>query len=450
MSKNRPLQIGLRRYYLSTGAFLVSLGLLLLTLVDIRRGFLFSGYVKVGAPSTLLNLEPRHLLLLLAGGLGAWLAYRYLARLEPGLRRSKTDLTVPGKITAAIIGVFLVIDLFTYRGVPASRIMAAGEMSAKPGTMGLGWAIPVTTFPGWLQPTAEGINYLLVVWHAIMLGILIGGLFLVAGQLFLTRLKGSGFTAHLAGAAAALPQPFCSCCAAPIGATMYRRGASLGPVLAFTVASPMLNITTLVLAAALLPVEFALLRIAGGITVSLFITYGVALMATRWVADKGAAERRGKLFEWSFKVLNAYNRLFRFEKLFPAQEVDSPALLISNWLGTAWRLAKVVTPLLIIFSVLAVYILQVMPDSGNNIIGVAVTAIFATLLMVPTWTEIPLALGLINDGLNGIAATVLITLPAVSLPSLLIITGAVGNPKVALALGLSVVIAGVLAGIIFL
>ena len=61
MKDERTLKIGITRYYIATAAFLVSLGLLFLTVVDIRRGFLFSDYFKVGAPSTLLNIDSRHL-----------------------------------------------------------------------------------------------------------------------------------------------------------------------------------------------------------------------------------------------------------------------------------------------------------------------------------------------------------------------------------------------------
>ncbi len=450
MAGERALRIGQTRYYIATGVFLTALGLLLFTVVDIRRAFLFSDYFKVGAPSTLLNLDLRHLPLLLVGGLGVGLAYRYMARLEEGLKERGIDLKTLARVVAIVIGVFLVIDLFTYRGVPASRIVAAGELGTGPGTMGMGWAMPIASFPGWLQPLGEGLNYLLVVWHATVLGMLLGGLFLVAGAGIMVRMKGRGFGAHLAGTVMALPQPFCSCCASPIGATLYRKGASLGPVLAFTVSSPMLNITTLVLAAALLPTEFALLRIVGGIIVGIFITYGVSLIAARWVTGGEAEARPGRLFEWSSKVLGAYSRLFHFERLFSEGAADSPVALISSWLGMVGRLARVVVPVFFVGSVLAVYIVRAMPDSGNNILGVAVTAIFATLLMVPTWTEIPLAVGLINGGLTGIAAAVLITLPAVSIPCLLIIAGAVRSLKVALVLGFSVLMAGILAGIIFL
>ncbi len=206
MATERTLKTGRTHYYISTASFLVSLGLLLFTIVDIRRGFLFSDYFTVGAPSTLLNLNLSHLPLLLVGSLGVWLSYRYMKRLESSLKDDGLNLQSVTKVMAIVIGVLLIIDLFTYRGVPASRIIAAGEMGANPGTMGLGWAMPIASFPGWVQPMAEGMNYLFIVWHATALSMLLGGLFLVAGQIFLLRLKGSGFSAHLAGVASALPQ----------------------------------------------------------------------------------------------------------------------------------------------------------------------------------------------------------------------------------------------------
>ncbi len=278
---------------------------------------------------------------------------------------------------------------------------------------------------------------------------LLGGPFLVVRQIFSLKLKGSGLGAHLAGVVSALPQPVCSCFAAPVGATLYSKGASLGPMLAFTVSSPMLNITTLILAAALLPIEFAVLRTGGHHSGRLHNLWRLS-HRSQMGERRRTESRREQTRRLELKGAWRLSRLFHFEKLFSETIIESPAALISNWLGMTWRLTRVVVPLLVIFSVIAVYIVQVMPDSENNITGVAVTAIFATLLMIPTWTEVPLAAGLINNGLTGIAAVMLITLPAVSIPGLLITAGAVRSLKVALILGLSVLIAGILAGIIFL
>ena len=121
-----------------------------------------------------------------------------------------------------------------------------------------------------------------------------------------------------------------------------------------------------------------------------------------------------------------------------------------DWKVDTGTTQKQKTLMILVGSILAVYIVQLMPQTSNSLIGVLTTALFGTLLMVPTWTEIPLAAGLVNNGLTGIAAAALITLPAVSIPCLSVLAGALNNIKVTLILGLSVLVAGVIAGIIFL
>lgn len=438
-------------FNLLTATFLASLALLLLTLVDIRRGFLFSPYVKVGAPSTLLNLNLYQLPLLLLGGLGAWLSYQYLKRLETGLKKPSPNLGPLTKALAIVIGTLLVIDLFIYRGVPASRFIAAGTMKVGTGTMGISQAISLASFPGWLQPLGEGINYLLLVWHATLLGILLGSLFLVAGVGLLTRLKNNSFGSHLSGSAMALLQPFCSCCAAPVASSLYRRGASLGPTLAFMVSSPMLNITGLILAVTLLPINFAILRIVGGLIVGILLTYAVSRIASTWVSrDEAEVRPVGKLATFFARGLDAYNRLFQFERLCREETPNSPTILVSSWLSMAWRLGRVVVPVLLIGATVSILIVKALPDSGNSVVGVTLTALFGTIIMIPTWTEIPLAAQLVKEGLTGIAATALITLPAVSLPCLAIAAGAIRSLKVVAILGVFVFVAGIIAGIIFL
>ncbi|MBI4285325.1 MAG: permease [Chloroflexi bacterium] len=435
------------RYYTTLSAFLLFLALLLLTLVDIRRGFLFTGYFKVGAPATLLNLNMGHLLLLAIGGVGAWLSYRALARLET--TSASLRLQTAAKVMALAVGVFMVIDLFIYRGVAASRIAASGKMSAGAGTMGLAWGIPVASFPGWLQPAAEGLNYLLVVWHATILGMLIGGLFLVAGASLMLKLRERSFRSHVAGAAMSLSQPFCSCCAAPVGCSLYRRGAALGPALAFTISSPMLNITSLVLASLLLPAQFALLRIGGGIIVGVFLTYAIALLATRRLT-KGTEMASGRSTSRLVRFATAYGRLFQFENLTAPNALSSPAAFVSSWLRLSGRLARVMVPVLLLGAIVVIYIMRAMPESGNSAAGVLVTSFFGTLLMVPTWTEIPFAAQLINNGQPALAASVLIALPAVSIPCLIIIGSAIRSARIAAVLGAGVFAVAVIAGLIFL
>ncbi len=433
-------------YYLSLAAFLASVALLLFTIVDIRRAFLFPtvDYLRVGAPSTILSLDVRHAPLLVLGVLGAWLAYRSMVRLERRLKGDGPNLRTLARLLAVGIGVLLVADLFIYRGVPASRIAEAGKLA-------VGQAIPPDLFQGWLSPLGQGLNYLALVWHATVLGVLLGALFLCVGQEFLKPLLGGkGFKAHVAGAVLAVPQPFCSCCAAPVGAALYRGGAALGPTLAFVVSSPMLNPTALILATLLLPGEYALLRIAGGLAVGVLLTYVVSLVASRWVMNPlVVVSRPNRLVDASTRLLEGYARLFRFGDDL-GRIVDSPADLVSSWLSLAWRLARVVVPVLLVSSVVTAAVVMALPSPGADLLGVIAAAAFGTLLMVPTWTEIPIAAGLIKEGLSGPAAALLLTLPAVSVPGLAIVAGAIRSLRVALLLGLSVFVVGVGVGALFL
>lgn len=79
----------------------------------------------------------------------------------------------------------------------------------------------------------------------------------------------------------------------------------------------------------------------------------------------------------------------------------------------------------------------------------AATAI-GTLFMVPTWTEIAVALPLIEKGLTGPAAALILALPAVSLPSLVIFGAALRSWRIPALLAVVVFLSGAIAGALFL
>ncbi|MBI2917390.1 MAG: permease [Chloroflexi bacterium] len=438
--------VKVRGYNLATAGLVAFLGLLLLTVVDIRRGFLFAltEYHKIGSPSVLVYFDPRHVALLAAAVAGMALAYRHMHRAEAVLKSQGADLRTQAKLLAIALGALLVVDLFIYRGVPATRIVASGKL-------GIGQAIPLASFAGWLRPLGDAINYMLLVWHATLLALVIGGLFLAVSPAFVKRLRGTGFRAHLAGAAMAVPQPFCSCCAAPIGSSLYRAGATLGPVLAFTVSAPMLNLSTWILASALLPTKYALLRIGGGLVIGVLLTYVASLVAGRWVAKPVVQAKPGLLFDVSGRLVAAFSRLFQFESSLRPDSVgmDSPTALLSRWPRLVWKLAKVVVPVLFVGALIAAAVVSGVPASANNLATVGVVAALGTLLMVPTWTEIPIAAGLIKEGVSGPAAALLLTLPAVSVPCLIVLAGAMRSFRVALVLGLLVFAVGLGVGAAF-
>ena len=145
------------------GGFIAFLALTLLALLDVRRGFLFHAYT---VRTLFYVFTPFHVLMLTSGLVGMIACYWGATSREP--RLSDTSRYVKG--LTVIIFALLVVDLFAYRSVPAARSLASGRINAD-------W-LQAFGVIGWRRPIAQATSYLLNVWHATMLGILISGLML--------------------------------------------------------------------------------------------------------------------------------------------------------------------------------------------------------------------------------------------------------------------------------
>jgi uncharacterized membrane protein YraQ (UPF0718 family) len=302
------------------------------------------------------------------------------------------------------------------------------------------------------RPFAQATSYLLNVWHATLLGILISGLALTSLPRYIAPyLARSGFTGSLFGALFALPQPFCSCCSSVMAPSFARRGASTNFVLSFVVGAPMLNVTTMILAVALLPAPFALMRIAAGVIVAVIVTYAVSRAADRWDRPSvvvAVEERRRGVMQWA---LGSYFRLFDLDRLAPPRAIDTPADLIAAWLRASARIGLVLVPTLWVWSVAGAALFQLLPSAfGNNVPSVLLSAVAGTFFMISTWSEIPMALQLIRAGFSGPAAALLVVLPAISLPCMMLLGGSLQRFRLVALLSVAVMIVGVVAGVIFL
>ena len=425
-------------YKWSLAAFVGFLGLSLLAIVDLRRGFLFTEYFF---RSPYLALSPLHPLMLAVGLTGLLTSHRSLKRHETRLKPAILERYTRG--VAFVLFGLLVVDLFTYRGVAATRAVTAGSLGA-------GWlaAFGVT---GWLKPVALSVSYLLAVWHATFLGVLLAGLALTFMPRYLQPYCARpGFGGTLFGGLFALPQPFCSCCAALITPSLVRRGASVNFSLAFVVGSPMLNVSALILAAALLPAPFAATRVLAGVILAVLVTYAVSHLAERWDRIGESRHQRPpnpRVSRW----LDLYYRIFDLEGMVRDRPLNTPGDLVSAWLLVSGRIALILVPTLWVWSVATAAIVQALPSAfGNNLPSVVSAAIAGTLLMVSTWTEIPVALQMIQAGYTGPAATLLVVLPPVSLPCLMLLAGSLGRYRVVVLLGLAVAVAGIISGVVFL
>jgi uncharacterized membrane protein YraQ (UPF0718 family) len=436
--------------------FLTLLGFLLLGVVDVRRGLLLTEYRLV---NPWINLHRHHFWWLTLGAAGLVITYYRLHGFEARREVDEKRLQSLARVTLFLLFGLLVVDtLLLYRGVAAARIIEVGKMEI--GSFGLSSGllpgsaelVPLASTPFLLRPVAIMVNYLGLVWHATLLALLWAGLGVVALPLYFGHLispKGAGlFRSLMGGVVYAIPQPFCSCCAAPIAATLYRTGASLVSSVAFLLSSPTLNITAVVLAATILPWPYALLRTLGGGLLIVLAAYLVATLAGRLPLKEASEPPRG-IVGFVSRVFNRYCTLFQFE---PVDMVAmTPAGLIRRWGWSTWRMAQVVVPTLAVGGVVAGVIVTFVPDAfGNDFLGILLAASLGTILMISTWTEIPVAAILAAQGLTGPAAALLVTLPVISLPCLVIFGGALGSGRVSLLLGLITFAAGVVAGLVFM
>lgn len=421
-------------YYSTWGLFIAALGLVLLVLVDMVRGFF-----GLGLPLASL---------LLGGGAAAlWWSVQQARGLEAIAR---VDVRPLKGALIAIVFLLLLAALFAYRFIGAARIVGAGRMGLDP-------LLPVEGKPLWLVPFLTMVNYLDDTWLATLIGVLMSGAFLVFLPRLLKGVLGSGgITGHLGGAVLALPNMFCSCCTAPVAAGIHRGGAAMGPTLAFFVAAPSLNITTLTLAFVLLPPDLAAARIGAGLVAALGLSYVAAVigprLATVPVSGLGLALVRPlqRPVRWMEMLFTRYCELFHLEELLQERNPKSPSETVLLWLNLSWRVARTLVPLLMVGYLMVGLMEGLVPEPPRfGMAAVPVAAALGTITMIPTWVEIPIALGLVKSGHVGAAAALLVTLPVVSLPSLWIVGGAINSHRTAFALGVLVFLLGTGVGTIF-
>jgi uncharacterized protein len=432
---------GISKYKVTLAFFFSAMILFLLMVVDIRRGFIFLSSSSYFYTSPYINLNGIQLLLILLSIIFLVVAFKTLDKQETEL--SEVNMEGIVKFSAFLIFGILIIDLFTYRGVPAFRI-------ADSGNIGAGW-LDAWGVTGWAQPIALAASYMVTVWHATFIGVLLAALSLTILPKYLVKFfTKTGFGGSLFGATYALPQPFCSCCASVVTPSLKKHGASQNFMLAFVVGSPMLNITGLVLAAILLPTPYAIIRIVGGILLTVPVTYGISKVAQKW--DLTEAPKTDNWFTRFINMLaGKYCELFHLDEIVEGRPVDTPVSFLKTYGQAAYRLAMLLIPTLFIWSVLSSYFFQLLPSTfGNNFSSVLFSAIAGTFFMISTWTEIPVAMQMINAGFSAPAATMLLVLPPVSLPCLMILGGAIGKFRVVALLSIAVMFAGIVAGIIFL
>ncbi|EER8716057.1 permease [Escherichia coli] len=249
----------------------------------------------------------------------------------------------------------------------------------------------------WQAALDYAMIYFLAVWKAAVLGVILGSLIqvLIPRDWLLRTLGQSRFRGTLLGTLFSLPGMMCTCCAAPVAAGMRRQQVSMGGALAFWMGNPVLNPATLV---------------------------------QKWVRETPQTQA--------------------------PVEIDIPEAqggFFSRWGRALWTL---------FWSTIPVYILAVLvlgaarvwlfPHADgtvdNSLMWVVAMAVAGCLFVIPTAAEIPIVQTMMLAGMGTAPAlALLMTLPAVSLPSLIMLRKAF--PAKALWLtGAMVAVSGVIVG----
>lgn len=280
----------------------------------------------------------------------------------------------------------------------------------------------------WSAAVEYAIAYGKAIWKAMVLGLLLGsGIKVLLPTRWISAVLGRlGFRSVVLGSLFAIPCMMCTCCAAPVVAGMRQSRASVGSVVAWWLANPVLNPATLVFMGFVLGWGWALFRVIFGIAMVL----GIALLAERY-ADPGRAG-----------VLS--------QQLTPETE-DATGSVLVRWAREFMKLAINLLPeYLVIVLLLGAARAWLFPVLGadDNIGWILAMAFAGTLFVIPTAGEIPIVQAMFALGLGvGPAAVLLMTLPAISLPSLAML-GSVFSLRLRFLIAGGVAFSGVVAGLI--
>lgn len=287
--------------------------------------------------------------------------------------------------------------------------------------------------PNWWTGAWEfTLAYTDSVWKALVVGLLIAAAIdaLLPRQWLRRVLTGRNATggAAIAGAAS-MPSMMCTCCASPVAVSMSRSGVPISSVVAYWLGNPVLNPAVLVFLALVGPWEWVATRLVVGIVLVL----GAAGLAARLVPARRAVP--------AVAVPTGDDR---------EEERPSPGRFLRSLARFSLTLVPEYLGLVFLVGVGAHLLSWDASWVTGGGLGLVALAVVALLMVIPTGGEIPVLLTLAAVGASPwVLGLVLLALPAVSLPSLLMVGRSLTWRVTAASAG-AVVGAGLLAGVVLL
>ena len=282
--------------------------------------------------------------------------------------------------------------------------------------------------PSWQAAWGYTETYFNDIWSALLAGLVVGaGVEALLPPGWLARTLGqAGAKSRAWATLAAIPSMMCTCCSAPIVVNLKRQKMSSGAVLSYWVANPILNPATIIFMGFVLGWNWALLRIGVGIV----LVFLLGILGDRWLpagVDSKDAE------------------------LLVAQDTSQPGPILKKFVTTLTRLVVRLLPeyivLVMALGAARAWLFPAMgPVLGHSLWLILLLAVAGTLFVIPTAGEIPIIGVLIQYGLGlGGAGCLMLTLPAVSLPSMAMVSQAL-SPKILARVAVVVALFGLMTG----
>ncbi len=291
----------------------------------------------------------------------------------------------------------------------------------------------------------------------------------------------------------------CSCTVLPLFAGIYRKGAGLGPAIAFLYSGPAINILAIILTARVLGWELGLARAVGAVIFAIVIGLIMAVLYRsedrertetdfQGMDDEGPEKRSQPQTVAYFLVLililvfaalgepqetaGLWYFLYQANWYFVAVLLVILGFMIwrwfdqeerVSWVESTWGFTQQILPLLFA-GVLVAGFLMGRPESdaglipvryiealvgGNSFQANLVASVLGAFMYFATLTEVPIIQGLLGSGMGqGPALALLLAGPALSLPNMLVIRSVLGTQKTIIFVIL-VAIMATISGMIF-
>ncbi len=270
----------------------------------------------------------------------------------------------------------------------------------------------------------------------------------------------------------------CSCTVLPLFSGIHRRGAGLGPAVAFLYSGPAINVLAIILTARILGWKLGLARALGAVFLSVLIGLVMAAIFRKEEEEKAANNMFAAVPEeprplWktvSYMAVMVFILIFAawgksaqpvgfWDAVYRVHWPITFALIavlgvmlwrwftrdeLGEWVASTWDFAKQIMPLLLGGVLVAGFLLGragtdtgVIPNryvealvGGNSVRANLFASMAGALMYFATLTEVPILQGLIGSGMGeGPALSLLLAGPALSLPSMIVIYGVLGLKK---------------------